>query len=247
VYGVVSAVLLGAVFGIGFGEVLGVGFGIVFGVVFAVVFGVVFGVMFGMGFGKVLGVVFPVASVVVFGMGLTMNLWRPVVLYPFLALWNIVLYQLDKQRIGTKQQTGTKLSLLRWNSAFWDEWQRIPLIGLDKHLLLVMQRNLNEGQAAINYLRKSRQRWAVEAAQIKLDALNLQDCTDVEAIRNAHRKLKTVELESPRSPLRHIFIRISEDVDAALNQKSAYNQRLAFRAVVYGLDVQLQNLTRTSN
>ena len=162
-----------------------------------------------------------------------------------LTVWNISLYWLDQQR------TGTKPSLLRWHSAFWDEWQRIPLIGLDKHLLLVIERNPVEGKVALEYLTTSRQRWAVQAGQqalqIELDARLLEHCTDVEAISNVHRSLQYDELESPVSTLLNIFNRISQDVDAALNQQSTYNRRLALRAVVDRLDAQLQNLTRSSD
>ncbi|MEH2425661.1 MAG: hypothetical protein V7K48_33640 [Nostoc sp.] len=87
-------------------------------------------------------------SLLFFGVGVTIDLWRPVLLYPFVTLWNILLYLLDKQRKDNK-------TILRWHSAFWDELQRIPLYGLDKHLLLVLKRNPIEGKAAIDYLTTS--------------------------------------------------------------------------------------------
>ncbi|MEH1935608.1 MAG: AAA family ATPase [Nostoc sp.] len=176
-------------------------------------------------------------------LGLTINLYLPILLYPFLTVWNALLYYLDKPTIANKRT----LSLLRYHSAFWDEWQRIPLIGLDKHLLEVMKHKQVEGQAAIDYLNTSHQRWAAQAAQIELDARSLQGCADVEAIREAHRNLVIDELRSEISPLLRIFSRISEDVDAALNQASAYNQRLLLRDVADKLNLQLQNFARSSD
>jgi AAA+ ATPase superfamily predicted ATPase len=234
VWGVPSGMASGMVWGMVWGVVLGVAWSVVWGMVSGVASVVVWGVASVMGLG--------VVSVVGLGVGVTINLWFPVVLFSFLILWNILLYQLEQQ------VTGNKFSLLRWHSAFWDEWQRLPLIGLDKHLLLVTERNPVEGKAALEYLLTiSRQRWAVQAVLIELDARSLERCANVEAIRNVHRSLQYDELESPVSTLLNIFSRISQDVDAALNQQSSYNQRLALRAVVDRLDAQLQNLTRTSN
>jgi hypothetical protein len=172
--------------------------------------------------------------------GVTINLWRPVIFYPFFSLSNLLLYQLDKQRTDNK-------TLLRWHSAFWDELQYIPLIGLDKHLILVIKRNPVEGQAALEYLNKSRQRWAAQAAQIELDIRRLEHCADVETIRQAHRILGTGELESSVSTLLNIFGDISENVDAALNQISVYNQRKLLNAVAERLNANLQEISRSSN
>ena len=59
-------------------------------------------------------------------LGLTLAWWRPVVLYPLLASWNLLLFRLDSERLPNGRS-----SLLRWHSAFWDEFQRLPLINLD--------------------------------------------------------------------------------------------------------------------
>ncbi|NMG07401.1 AAA family ATPase [Brasilonema sp. UFV-L1] len=249
-FGMAAGVAAGIVFDMAWNMAWGVAVGVVFGVALSLVFGTVGGVVLG-----ILGsVVFGMVGNLVFGMvwgvmfisimGTTINLWRPVVLYPFLTIWNTLLYLLDKAL------TGTDPSRLRYHSAFWDEWQFLPLIGLDKHLILVAERNAVEGQAAIDYLSHSRH-WAIPGAQkvvqIELDARSLERCNDIEAIRDIHQKLIVGELKSPVTALLNIFTRISGDVDAALNQQSSYNQRLALRAVVDSLDAQLQNLARTSN
>ncbi|WP_211173039.1 AAA family ATPase [Brasilonema bromeliae] len=98
----------------------------------------------------------------------------------------------------------------------------------------------------ISYLLTKHRRGTAEVAKIEQDLQRLERCANVKDIRNAHQSLKIAELESPASPLLRIFSRISEDVNAALNQKSAYNQRLVLRIVVDRLDAQLQNLTRST-
>ena len=172
---------------------------------------------------------------------ITINLCLLVVLYPFLTGWNIWLYQLDKLR------TTSKPSLLRCHSAFWYEWQYIPLYGLDQHVLLVMERNSEEGKAALNYLSTSFQRRAAQAVQIELDARELERCEYVAAIGSTYRHLALGELNSPVSLLLISFSRISEDVEAALNQNSAYNQRLALSAVGERLNGLIRELTRSGD
>ncbi len=173
--------------------------------------------------------------------GLILPWWRPALLYPLLAAWNTLLFWREKRLIDNH------LNLLRYHSAFWDEHQRLPLLGLDEHIVLVAERNPAEGQAAIDYLSTSRQRWAAQAAQIELDARRLERCADVKKIGQAHRKLAAGELESPASSLFRSFSRISEDVNAALGQESAYNQRLALNAMADRLEGLLRELTRSSD
>jgi hypothetical protein len=157
---------------------------------------------------------------------------------------NHLLYILDKRR------TRINPSLLRWNSAFWDEWQRQPLYNLDKHLILVTERNPAEGRAAIEYLSTRSQRWAAQAAQIEMDIRELEHCDHLEAIRKAHKsgeRLFTGQLEGQVSSLVRSFSRISENVDAALNHGSAYNQRLALSDVAENLNRLSRELTTSNN
>ena len=177
--------------------------------------------------------------------GGTINLWRPVIMYPFLTLFNILLYKLDQKFADNK------LSFLHWHSAFWDEYQFIPFISLDRHLVQVIKQNPDEGKAAIEYLSDSRQSWAAQVGkielQIELDARNLERSIEVESIRKVHHNLEVGELEGKYSPILRIFISISEDVDAALNQRSNYNQRLALTDTANRLNANLENFNRSSN
>jgi hypothetical protein len=173
-------------------------------------------------------------------LGSTLSRWCPVLLYPLTSAWNTLLYHADERRAPGRS------TLLRYHSAFWNEHQRLPLSGLEDHLVLVTERNREEGQAAMQYLAAGHQRWAVQAAQIELDARSLEACEDIAQARRAYHRLGASELEGPANALLRSFSRISQDVDAALNQDSAYNQRLALTAVEDRLDALLRELARSS-
>ena len=179
---------------------------------------------------------------------LTMAWLLPAILYPALTVWNLLLLRLDERRRDAPRSVSTRprVSALRWHSAFWNEHQRLPLVGLDEHLVLVAERNPAEGRAAMDYLFNTRQRWAAQAAQIELDARSLARAETADAILAAHHTLGAGELAGPASALLRSFSRISQDVDAALKQESAYNQRLALSAVEDRLDGLLRELTRSS-
>lgn len=172
--------------------------------------------------------------------GLTIFRWRPLLLYPFETSLNAWLRYRDGRR------PPGQAAYLRWHAAFWDEQQVLPLFGLPEHLLLVLEQNPAEGQAALTYLSHSRQRWAAQSAQIELDARQLEGCTSVTSIGRIHRNSAAGALSGPASALLRSFRRISQDVDAALAQSSAYNQRLALSAIEDRLDGLLRELTRSS-
>jgi hypothetical protein len=173
-------------------------------------------------------------------LGLTLAWWRPIALYPLLTVWNLLLYRADERRLNQP------LSALRRHAAFWDEYQRLPFVGLGDHLLLILSRNLAEGQAALDFLTNSPQRRVAQTVQIELDARHLETCTEAGAIGQAYHRLAAGDLAGPASALLRSFSRISRDVEAALRQESAYNQRLALSAVEERLDGLLRELTRSS-
>ena len=199
-----------------------------------------------------------ILSLVTTLLGLTLLWWRPTVFYPFEAMYNLILYRADEQRasgppgviesasVNSGRTTPSSYRhLLRWHSAFWDELQHLRLPALDDHLVLVMECNPDEGQAAMEYLNTSHQRWAAQAAQIELDARGLEHCTDVTTIGSAHRSLATGGLEGPASALLRSFSRISQDADVALHQESIYNRRLALMGIEDRLDGLIRELTRS--
>lgn len=89
--------------------------------------------------------------------GLAGGVFGSLLFYPVLTCWIFLLY------LGDKRRSGGRPSLLRWHPAFWDEFQRLPWLGLDRHLRLVWEQNPGEGQAALAYLADSRQRWTVQS------------------------------------------------------------------------------------
>ncbi len=171
--------------------------------------------------------------------GLTIAWWRPIIFYPVTIAWGLFLYQADRN--STKNP-----AFLRWHAAFWDEYQQFQYIGLVDHLLLILKHTPSEGQTALDYLVTSSQRRTARAVQIELDALSLEDCVDINALGQVHYTLAAGELTGPTSALLRSFSRLSQDVEAALRQESAYNQRLALSAIEDRLDGLIRELTRSS-
>lgn len=174
-------------------------------------------------------------------LGMTLGWWRPVIFYPFIAAWNFLLLRLDERRLPQGRP-----SLVRWHSVFWDELQRLHLAGLDNHIVLLLTYDSELGTAVIEAISSGRQRWAAQAAQIEMDARQFEQCQDVSAIGSVYDQMEAGGLEGPASALLRSFSRISQDVDAAQRQESAYNQRLAFHAVEDRLDSLLRELTRSN-
>ncbi len=181
-----------------------------------------------------------VISALCITLGLTLSLWRPVLLYPFFAAWNTIIRKFDERR------TRSAFSLLRLNSAFWDEFQLLPLSDLDDHLVLIADRLPAEGQRAIEYLVTSNQRWAARNAQIELDIRKLERCTDVARIGNAHHLVAAGELAGAANSLFRSLGYISQEVEAALQQESLYNQKTFLKGAENRLHLLMQELTRST-
>ncbi len=187
--------------------------------------------------GQSLWPIFPL-SLLCIGVGLSVTLWLPLVLYPFWVAWSSLLFRWD-------QQHPTEPLRFHLHPAFWDEHQRLPWPNLAEYLVFAVERNPIQGQAALNLLSQNRQRWAAQAAQVELDARLLERCVSVDAIRAACRQVAASELVSPAGSLVRSFGRIGIDLDAVLAQESSYNQRLALLAVEDRLDGLLRELMRS--
>ena len=171
-------------------------------------------------------------------MGLSVTWWRPILLHPLLSAWNLLLYRLDERRLPQGQP-----SLLHWHSAFWDEHQRWRWFGLEDHVLLVLDYDPAFGQAALDYLPRTHQRWAVRGIHLELDARRMECADDVSTLSTVHLALAASTLAESNALLR-TFSRISQDTAAALRQESAYNQRLALSPIEDRLDALLRELDR---
>ncbi|MCA9964935.1 MAG: ATP-binding protein, partial [Anaerolineales bacterium] len=175
-------------------------------------------------------------------LGLAGAWWRPILTYPLLVAGNGVLLRLDERRVGTG-----KRPFFPHHSAFWDEFQRLPLAGLADHLLLVLTHWPEDGARALAYLADSRQRWAAQTAQIEMEVRQLAACGSLTAVAAISDTMGLGELTDPASALLRSLQRASQDVAAALAQESSYNQRLALRGVEERLDGLLRELTRSSD
>ena len=175
-------------------------------------------------------------------LGLAIAWWRPILLYPFLFIWNNIIFRLDERQLSKPEA----MPYFRWHTAFWDELQRLPLLNLDDYLLFIAQQDVAESRTAMAYLSTTRQRWAAQSVQIELDARQMEEAWNAQTIASVHPGLATSDLIGPASALLRSFSRISRDVAAALEQESAYNKRLALHAVEDRLDSLLRELTRSN-
>jgi hypothetical protein len=246
-----SSLLGGVVLGLLGGSIASFAFGLeegkagqpIIGVMVGLIFGLLGSLSVGLASGLVSGLLAGLVFGLAVGVGMWVHWWRPVLMSALLIPWNDLLYRIDLRRVGRLP------SVLHRHLAFWDEWQFLPIWGLDKHLLLLLERSPFEGLAALDYLSTSRQRWAAQAAQIELDARRLERCTDMAAI--AHVRHGTFvsfeELVGPADALFSSFNRLCEDSEAAMKQASTYNQRLALNLVSERLDALVRELTRSSD
>ena len=172
-------------------------------------------------------------------LSLTFGWWRPVLMYPVVTLSNFLLYIAD---IG---RTSARASLLRWNSAFWDEQQRLPLLILSDHLCFVALRSPVEAARALEYLSRTRQHRAVRDAQIGLDADELERCTDLGAV--ARHRLGPRELLGGVSEILREFSGISRDVAIVISHPSMHYRRLQLERIAQDLDNLIGALNLSAN
>jgi hypothetical protein len=183
------------------------------------------------------------SSLLVMGVGLALPRWLPLLLYPLEAVWNHMIFRLDERR---KERTG---GLLFWNSVFWDEYQRIPLRGLEDHLLLLMERNTADGQKAIGWILASPQRWAARAVQVELDARRLERCTSAKLIAELTQELTAADLSQSNSVnnILRRFLAASQEVRVAMNQTNRHNERALLLSVQRRLDELGQDIVRSAD
>ncbi len=252
--GLIIGALFGVVFGVVFNGIVGISYGVAIGMMIGISFSVIFGVAFDLTgavgislvFGGIVGILskqiyFSIIMGLITAIGLWVNWWRPLITLVLIIPWNSMLYRIDEIRAGH-----SPVFFMR-HLAFWDECQYLPIWGLDKHLLLILERSPIEGQAALNYLSTSRQRWAAQSALIETDARQLGNCKDAYSISQIQQILTISELTSSTETMFRRFNSISVDVDVALRQSSIYNQRLALTAVAHQLNNFIRELTISSD
>lgn len=139
--------------GLGFGLTLLLG--LLVGVIFELVGGAIALDILHFVPGSAIGISFGLA----FNLGLSVNLWRPLLTYPLFLPWQLLLYALDQYRLNPRQPN-SKTSCLRWHPAFWDELQYLPLWGLKRHLTYVRRCNPRQSRTLQKRLRHTYQAWA---------------------------------------------------------------------------------------
>ena len=173
---------------------------------------------------------------------LSSNWWRPLLFYPFQLLYGEIIYQINRQSLFIGR------FLLFWQPAFWDEYQYLPLYGLEKHLVLANSYDPVKTNLAIRHLyQKGKQSWAAREAQIELDAMRLEQCQDVNEIGQIHRLLSYITFEGSANELLTAFNNISRDVATASLQSSHFTRRLRFGEVFDELKSLSAALLRSTN
>lgn len=182
-----------------------------------------------------------ITGLLLIGAALSLSFWRPILLYPLISIFNLILYRLDLR------STSNSFFYLQYHSAFWDEQQLLPLIGLDTHVVMAYRKNSNEGKKAIDYLSTSRQRWAARSAQVEIEAISFESCTNLFDISQIYKVYMGGELENSADAHFRFFSRISKDVEVSLNQKSIYHKRLILSNLNDRLDGFIRELTRSND
>lgn len=168
-------------------------------------------------------------------LGLSWGWWRPIILFPFLEAWNLLLFHTDRQ------SHHKPVSLLRFHSAFWVDNQWFRIFSLEEYLILVAKRNKTEGQVALEYVSKSRQYWAAQAAQIELNAYALECCQHVAQIAQVSETL----VSQPSDIFLNSFKQVSENASRILLLERAIDQRIAAQSVANQLNNLREELTRS--
>ncbi len=151
---------------------------------------------------------------------LTISLWRPVLLFPLVVIWNNLLYTLDLRR------PNGPLRYFWRHAAFWDETQRLLWPGLADYLLLLNERDPQRLPDTMLHLSAGRQRHAVQQAELELSARQLESCRDINTLASCYRLTMGRSLSGLASNFLAAFAHISQDTERALHQASDYQGRL---------------------
>lgn len=143
-------------------------------------------------------------------LGLSQSNWLPVLLYPFLSVWNYFTYLQDHSTsAGEKPQ-------FRNHPAFWLENQVIPWLGLEDHLLLVMVRWPEEGRRALDFLQRSPFRRSARSAVMEMEARRLENCVEIHQIAQQGERITVLDAAQVEGSLLRQFEKIGYEVSAAL-------------------------------
>jgi hypothetical protein len=172
-----------------------------------------------------------------------------ILLHPLITIFNLALAYRDEVSVS-----GGSL-LLRRHSALWFEFHLLPLWGLTDHLVFVAARQPQEVRNLIERLMTGRHAEAAQAASVELAGRQLDRCAGLEDIACVHREVaedpvvrRLMAGEQPAddaTALVRSFVRLSEDVEAALGEGTEYFQRLALRMCEERLDGLVREVARS--
>ncbi|MDM8547411.1 AAA family ATPase [Candidatus Venteria ishoeyi] len=166
------------------------------------------------------------------GLGLAQAWWRPVLSYPLQGLWHLVLLHIEHYRY----RQGLAPAYLYWHSAFWDKRQFLPWLDLVQHLRLLKQYAPMQLPLYLEKLACTQQAWIVGRLSLLEDMANLEAVSDMRQLSQVHQQLSYTEGIAIEASIIRRFKLISQDVAAALEQNSLYNQRLMLTDIEERLD-----------
>ena len=223
-FGIAKGIGVGIAFGIGAGIGVGIAFGIAVGIAFGIAFGVAegiaFGIAFGIGVGIAVGITEGIAFGIAFGIGFLMFYSRVFYVFPHLI-----------QYFRVKYSNEDPFRLFKKSPIYWDEVIICPLPFLTDFLLLLTEKNVEEGLAEIEFISAKRptQRKAAFNALLEITIKDLSKLESIKEISVASKNilfLSSFESFLPKefSKTLRVVDDLSIDASNYLNSSSDFNR-----------------------
>jgi len=162
---------------------------------------------------------YPIIIIIAVLMGIFSRYWAMPLLYLFVEMpWNTILFFLNRGK--------PEINLLRWNSAFWNEIQWMPLYGLDEHIVFIAEHNPEDAYQAINLLASQNQRRFAQSALLEITARKMEKLNDIFSIARASDEISEYKLSGAGNVLNG-FQTISSNIRSALELRSALQRSVA--------------------
>lgn len=173
-----------------------------------------------------------------FTLGLTYHWWKSPFFYLFEIIYNQLLYHTEQQQ--------SSVHLLSWHSGYFDEHQWLPLFGLDKHLILVAERDIFTSNAAFTYFYHTPQRWAVLTAQLELFIRALEQCHSLDEIKTAYQRLPKLPETGKKLLQSHLtaFKQLSQEIAMTHSQANISMQQHHIEKTLDNIGVLMKSLTQ---
>lgn len=155
--------------------------------------------------------------------GLTSFAWIPIVTYPLLELFNLLLWVIDIR------DPMLRFRFFRYHAAFWFPSAPLPWLNLDHHLVKYYERNPSAAHKMMVTLAQTNQRWAVRNALFSIAYDELLACQSLEDMA----QLSPLPLQIPDEllTLNNQFLRLAGDIKTALVYQNPFHLRAALARV----------------